>query len=75
MTNRKHVLDYTFGVKEYLQSKAPSESERKRNLIGQKQQQFISNLLMSQSQVPTQEPSATQNSTNVGSNSGWGKVR
>lgn len=61
-------------VKEYLRSKAPDNSQRKRNLIGQKQQQTITSLLLNQNQAPQQTESQNVGA-NDGSDKGWGKVR
>lgn len=69
--DNKRILDFSFGIKEYLASKAPPETDKKRTLTGTKQQQYITEVM--NRNLGGTNPEAVP-PAQVKNNKGWGKV-
>lgn len=65
------ILDYSLGIKEYLNEKLPPDSEKKNTLVGQKQQQYITEVM--NRNLGGTNPEAVP-PAQVKNNKGWGKV-
>lgn len=65
------ILDYSLGIKEYINEKLPPDSEKKNTLVGQKQQQYITEVM--NRNLGGTNPEAIP-PAQVKNNKGWGKV-
>lgn len=65
------ILDYSLGIKEYINEKLPPDSEKKNTLVGQKQQRYITEVM--NRNLGGTNPEAIP-PAQVKNKKGWGKV-